>query len=232
MDRARLAEAARVSVRAGWVLACAAVLSGAGVSCGGTDSPAGAGGSAPVACGRPFAGDPALPVELQLTYRGADGQVHALGDHGSVPLVTPPQGGKVLFVGVRARNVSPCNVELVGALRDPASAQVTIDGRSGLTLVQEADGWLASDNGAIANFANISACPNQWSSVDVFDKDYSLSVTLTTKGPTKAGDASSAVSRRAETVITVKPSCDGDVSGALACTCICKAGYSLGQVCE
>lgn len=236
MDRESVEE--EEGVRSALRLCCAtlalalAVLS-SGIGCSpDSDGAAGAGGSSASTCTREFVGDPSKPLEFEITYRGNDGLVHALAEGGRVPLVTPPQGGKVLFVGVRARNLSPCGVELVGALRDPTTAKVTIDGRSGLTLADDGGGWVASDNGAIANFANISACPNQWASVDIFDKPFSLAVTLTTTGPTKLGDDTTIEKRKKEVVITVTPDCDGDTSGATACTCVCKAGYSLGQVCN
>ncbi|MGH7270570.1 MAG: hypothetical protein ACREJ3_09080, partial [Polyangiaceae bacterium] len=151
----------------------------------------------------------------------ADGSVAPLSDGGTVSLLAPPQGGRVIYVGVRATNVDGCGLQLKGALRDEASGKVTVDMRT-INLIPESGGWAASGTASVpvaANFANVAACPNEWSSADVFGRSYQLEVTIQDReGRTLTKD------------IQVTPECS-DPPGVTDCACICKAGYVLGESC-
>lgn len=170
-------------------------------------------------------GDLDAPIQLELTHRGLDGAAHPLEDGAADPpaldIVTPPQGGRVLFVGVRATNIDPCAVELSGALRDLGTSQLTVDSRT-VNLQPTGDGWAGSVDADIATFANVGVCPNQWSSRDVFDQDYTLEVNVAER---KSG-------RTAKKEITVHPLCsEADPGAAAECLCICRQGYELGEPC-
>jgi hypothetical protein len=169
-------------------------------------------------CILPYVGDKNAPMEMDVIALGVGGKLATLSDGSDISLIFPPQGGRVVFAGVRARNVNPCGVRLAGAIRDPLSKQVRIDNRI-LNLQVTADGYAQSDPGDISAFSNIASCPNQWSAQDMMDLPYELTVTLTDTDDKKVTK-----------VLQVIPRCDepGEIDG---CRCICAADYVLGMVC-
>src|SRR5262249_28853507 len=139
-----------------------------------------------------------------------------------------PQGGRVGFVGVRAINIDGCALQIIGALRDPTTKQVRLDGRT-VNLRKEPDGWGTTGRGSSTNIedsdeigddSNIPLCPNQWAEQDVFDVPFELEVVVT--------------DRRKKTVSTkmmVTPRCSEPGTKETACRCLCKKGYVLGNSC-
>lgn len=172
----------------------------------------------PGACKLPYVGDPNSPMEMDIIALGINGKIAVLEEGSDITLMFPPQGGRVVFAGVRARNVNPCGVRIAGALRDPLSKQVSIDNRI-VNLKVVAEGYAQSDPGDISSFANVSSCPNQWSGQDLMDVSYELTVSLTDNGDKKVTK-----------VLPVTPRCDepGQVGG---CRCQCDANYVLGMEC-
>src|SRR5687767_11515180 len=69
-------------------------------------------------------GDLTQPIELEIIHRGINGGVNTTTSSGAVPLILPPQGGKVMLVGVRAKNLDGCPLTLTGALRDQCTGEV------------------------------------------------------------------------------------------------------------
>ena len=63
---------------------------------------------------------------MDFEFVGVDNDYDAvpLADGGPLAILQPPQGGRVVFVGVRATNVDGCGLQLTGALRDETSRQV------------------------------------------------------------------------------------------------------------
>lgn len=171
------------------------------------------------ACTLPYVGDPDAPMEMDVIALGINGKLSTLGEGSDITLMFPPQGGRVIFAGVRARNVNPCAVTIAGALRDPMSKQVRIDNRI-VNLQVTSDGYGQSDPADISTFSNIALCPNQWSEQDLMDVPYELTVSLTDKDE-----------RKVKKVFRVTPRCDepGEISG---CRCQCDADYILGMVCS
>jgi hypothetical protein len=171
-----------------------------------------------------FLGDPASPPALDLLVLRADDTVAPLADGDHVPMLFPPQGGRVIFVGVRVTNVDACGLQLTGALRDEATRQVSLDSRT-VDLVPTGDGYGASAAGsepvtaAIASFANVPTCPNQWASTDIFGHEFGLEVSIKDRG-----------GRTMTKAIHVTPEC-GEPENLGECLCICAAGYVLGQMC-
>ena len=114
----------------------------------------------------------------------------------------PPQGGQVIFVGIRATNVDGCALQLTGALRDLATQEVRVDSRT-VDLIPRGDGWGVSgmrDIGlGVANFANVPVCPNEWSSTNIYGTVYGLEVTAQDRGgarsPRRSTSRPSAASR-------------------------------------
>jgi hypothetical protein len=175
-------------------------------------------------CAAGFLGDGGAPdFEIQVVL--ADGTIATIQDGATVPLLHPPQGGRVLFAGIRATNVDGCALLLLGALRDHGSSKVMLDQRS-INLVSTGDGWGASaastqsTTGAISSFSNIPACPNQWSTTDLYGQPYGLEMTIQDRAK-----------RTLTKKIQVIPECAQPENRA-ECLCICKAGYSLDSACD
>jgi hypothetical protein len=118
-------------------------------------------------------------VELTLVARSADGSVADVSPGSSVPLVEPPQGGQVLFVGPRARNLDGCSLTVQASIADPTSGAVLGADERIVDLSVAADGWGAPPSGApISSFANIPLCPSG-ASHEVDGASWLLVVTVT-----------------------------------------------------
>ena len=171
-------------------------------------------------CQLGFVGDKTAQPSIEIIYLYADGTVRPAAEGGEAPLIEPPQGGRVIFAGIRARNVDACAATLSGALRDTQSNRVMLDQRT-TNLVAQDGGTAGSTGDEASTFANVPVCPNQWSARDVFDLEYQLEITLTDRG-----------GRRAMKTRKVRPFCSEPEASKLAeCRCICKLGYVLGEPC-
>ncbi len=192
-------------------------------ACGG----GGGGPDAPVRCSG-FFGVADAGVELQVVYLDADDHLQVAADGARVPLRLPPQGGRVIFAGVRARNLDTCAIDVVAAIRDLPTvgpdgglgAVVGLEGRPINLMVPDGGVWAEpTDPTQISSYANIAVCPNQRSTRNLYDVPYELSVSLTDH----AG-------RQAATTITVTPYC-GEPTNVADCLCKCREGYMLGDLC-
>lgn len=190
-------------MRALTFIALAAIAAG----CGGDDAP-------PVEC---TIGDPAQPIELTLLAQDGQTTAHLQTPMTAVPLVFPDQGGEVLLIGARARNLDACSATMTTSLRDPCSGEVvTVDVRPVL-LEATADGWAEPRATAQSQWANLAVCPNAGATRDLQGQSYELRVVLATDD-----------GRSAEASMTVVPTCDADDT---TCLCQCQAGYNLGDEC-
>lgn len=198
----------------------AAFLLAGAIGCGPGEETTSASSSGTVAqCTLGFLGDPAREPELELISLRADYSSTSIADGSSVALMFPPQGGRVIFAGVRATNVDACEVTLGGSLRDPQNDKICFDERT-VNLEPSGDGWGASVDSDISTFSNIPVCPNQWSASNAFESEYDLTVKLRDKGD-----------RVIEKTVRVVPFC-AEPENEEQCRCICKQGYVLGETCE
>jgi hypothetical protein len=96
---------------------------------------------------------------MEIVYRDVENRMQPCVEGGEVPLIEPPQGGKVLVVGVRAKNLN-CNVEVVASLRDECTgALLARDGRP-LRLRPTGDGWGEPEfPDSLTSYSNLPACP-------------------------------------------------------------------------
>lgn len=168
-------------------------------------------------------GDTSQPIELEITYRDASGNIEAMTDGARVPLVQPPQGGKVIFASVRAKNLDTCQViQIIGSVRDGSGAGdliIGLDGRP-LDLVAGEDGWaVPREPLQISSYANIPVCPNHASSRDIYEQEYYLTVSVR-----------DGADRRGSKTLRVVPFC-GEAEYRATCLCTCAKGYELGSVC-
>lgn len=163
--------------------------------------------------------------EIALVYRDLDGAVRDLEDGGEVPLIVPPQGGRVVFVGVRARHVDLCALNLFVAVHDPCSASDespgAVVGREGRRVILEPgpDGFAwPKDPSFNDNYAHVPMCPNFRSSRDIDDEPYLVRVRL----------SESAGTRSAVGEARVVPVCAPDDD---TCRCTCDRDHVLGGEC-
>lgn len=201
------------------VTACGAPAAGP-VDARSSDAP----GDAPIDAddsdgGDPFAcvatiGDLAAPPELIAIRSGSPDGV-ALTDGAVVPMMAPPQGGIILLVGVRARNVDGCALQLTAALRDPGTNQVIALETRPAQLRIGGDGWGVPVEVQFVSMANLAVCPAAAATRDVFDQPWRLELTIDDRG------------RQATTAVTITPSC-ADVSPMWDCPCQCAADYQPG----
>lgn len=176
------------------------------------------------ACSSPdrcAAGDPAQPLEVRVVVLGAGLVPAAASDGARVALMKPPQGGRVVYAGVEARNFDACMpANLVGAVRDMATHAVYgLEGRP-VVLAAGGDGWAAAEEQQPSSYANIAVCPNQRSSRDIDEERYELYLKLT-----------DGAGRSVETTVDVVPFC-AEPDNLDECKCICKTGYVLGSSCD
>ncbi len=165
-------------------------------------------------------GDRGLPMELlAMTWDARAGEPVDLVDGGEVVLRRPIQGGKVIYVGVRARNVDGCGVQLTGALRDATSREVIALEQRPVRLVARADGWAVPATPLEQSLANVAACPNADAEVDLDGNRWELELRLE---ELQGG-------RRATLNLMVRPRCPADE--AFECACECDSDFQIGGEC-
>ena len=167
-----------------------------------------------------FLGDPAKDPEIEIIALGADGKSSKVEDGSEVAMILPPDGGRIIYAGVRMTNLDPCNFKLSGTLRDPQSGALRVDTRTLWRVVEEGNGWGRSDDEDLSSFASVPVCPNQWSVTDLYSATYELTMTVTDRG-----------GRTATKTAKVKPAC-AEPDFEAHCLCICKAGHVLGETCS
>jgi hypothetical protein len=170
-------------------------------------------------CSNVVIGDPGQPIQAVLAV--SDGTSTAtidVTDGAAVPLVTPPQGGKVTYTTARVRNLDSCGVSFKGRYRDPATGvEIGFDGRTA-DLVIGADGWGRVDPTANAAFTNIPACPD-YGPQDVQGRTLLLELVVTDRSGRTV-----TVSHR------VVPTCmQADATERALCICTCSANFSPGR---
>lgn len=193
-----------------------------GVLLGGCPEPTppgdGGGGGGPPGCELTYLGDSVAEIEMELVFSGGDAADHPLTDGAVIDLVLPPQGGRVLFVGVRATNLDPCEAELSGVLRDLDTQQVRFDTRT-VNLTPDGSGWGRSASGDLSSYANIPVCHNTWLEKDAYENDFELEVNLKDRE-----------GKTAQVKLMVRPTCS-EPAVYDECRCICRGGYVLGEMC-
>lgn len=164
-------------------------------------------------------GDLAKAPEIEIVFRDEAGSVHSATPGGDIPLIQPPQGGKVLFVAVRAQNVDGCALKISASLRDPCSGTLVSLERRPINLVATAGGYgEPARPDTIDNFSNLPACPRAGTSKDVVGQRHLLRVTV----EDRAG-------KTAEASVEVVPRCAE--STRVLCECECRSDYVLGESC-
>lgn len=173
----------------------------------------------PDPCKLGYLGEEGADIQLEVIALDSSDVARPVSDGDEVDIIMPPQGGRVIFLGARATNLSACGVKLSGSLRDTGSGRVMVESRT-VNLRPTGDGWGASVDADISTFANVGVCPNNWSGRNIFDEDHEIVVQVTDRD-----------GRMAEQVRQVRPACN-EPELEVECRCVCKHGYILGEACE
>jgi hypothetical protein len=199
---ASITRARRVPIRRG-LLALAMMVAGCGDDGGPTPCPI---------------GDRSQPIELAIVVSdGVTLRDFTSGD--AVPLRRPLQGGQAIMIGVRARNVDGCRVNLTTTLRDPrTNRSLGLDVRP-VRLDPGADGWAHPSEPFFQSIGSTPACPNAAGDVDIHGNPWTVELRLDEDG-----------GRTATVFATVLPYCD-EQSPKDECECECDADYELGASC-
>jgi hypothetical protein len=157
-----------------------------------------------------FIGSESIATEMTIVARTVEGSAMAVVEGGPIPVLGAPQGGDVMFAGVRARNLNGCGVNVTAALRDEGTDRIIgLDGRP-VNLTPGPDGWgMPSDPIGLSDWANIPVCPSAAATRSVVGSAYLLQFTLTDQG-----------GRTAQASLHVIPFC-GDPQTAGYCTTLC-----------
>jgi hypothetical protein len=202
-------------------LAALALLASPLVGCGndgGGETSSGTSSNPPSGCKLGFLGDASAPVDMRVVALTAGGQLVDLVEGGTIDMILPPQGGRVVFVGAVLTNIEACYVELSGAMRDNVTNQVRVDQRT--TNLSPIDGGFGGPVAAdISTFSNIPLCPNQWASSAVYGTSFELTVSVIDRD-----------GRSASQSLQVTPSCAEPMFEA-ECSCQCQQDYMLGEAC-
>jgi hypothetical protein len=122
-------------------------------------------------------GDLAQPIEIVTVVRTPDGHTEEVHSGGAIPLIEPPQGGQVVFVGVRARNLDGCGVVITATLRDPCTNDVIGLEARPVDLTASPSGWGEPSAPAdIGSFANVPVCPSSAATRGLDGQRYLLEV--------------------------------------------------------
>jgi hypothetical protein len=135
-----------------------------------------------------------------------------------IDLVFPPQGGFVLFVGGRVRNLTDGNVEMRARMIDPGSQAVIAENTRVVTMKRDAadaTSWIP-DLRSYQNVPNVTMCPST-STTDLFDVPLTLEVTVTEQASGHVGTA----------MLASVPSCrQTDAKQLALCKCECAGNWT------
>lgn len=159
-------------------------------------------------------GDLSLPAEIQIIHQDANGSVFETQPMAQVPLTPPPQGGWIVLLGVRAKNIDGCQATLTTALVDACDNQVIQIDRRPTHLEAGADGWGQS---SATTFGNLPVCPQVTATRDLYNVPYIVKVSV-----------EDADGQKASASLTVVPTCPTDDP---SCACECDRDYVVGNEC-
>lgn len=204
----------------------AVAWSGAACESGPPDGGEPDGGTPIVEC---FYGDEGAAPVGELVFLDEDSQLQTLEPGQAVPTLLPPQGGKVILVGARVRNMDLCSLQANGGVFDDCQRPARIIGREGrgLRMVENDVIGFAEplDPTTLTNYVNIPLCGNFSSSRDIDGEPYRVEIRLSDRA-------------RRSLVLSadITPFCAG-VPGAddgvfAQCECECDADYAFDRTCD
>jgi hypothetical protein len=182
-----------------------AVLATAALGCGGEDPPQ----TKPCPIG-----DMSAAPELQIVHLDAQNTVITTQPMQVVPLLQPPQGGWIVLLGARARNIDGCRLTLTTVLIDGCNGEILDLDQRPTVLVEGSDGWGVS---SATTFGNLPVCPHLTAARDQHNAPYRMQVVI------EDDDG-----RKATSELTLVPACPPNTP---LCTCQCARDYVIGAEC-
>jgi hypothetical protein len=159
-------------------------------------------------------GDMSAAPEVEIMHLDGQSAVVHTQAMAEVPLLAPPQGGWIVLLGAKARNIDGCRLTLKTVLVDACNDQILqIDSRP-TKLEVGSDGWGVS---SATTFGNLPVCPQLTAERDLHDAPYRVQVILE-DGDGKKGQAD----------MTIVPVCPANTP---LCTCQCGRDYVIGTDC-
>ena len=129
---------------------------------------------------------------------------------GDVVSIRPPdQGGYVVYLGARARNVHGLTAKITAAVRDPSSPRVISLEQRPVRLIG-GDGFAVPES-RYQDLANVPVCSTVEGPADFDGSMWRLEVQL-----------SDADGRQAEVHVLIRPECDEQID-PFGCACACDA---------
>ncbi len=159
-------------------------------------------------------GDLSAPAEAELFFLDPNNEVIALTATAEVPLMIPPQGGWIVLVGVRARNLDGCSSTLTTALVDNDNGQILKVDQRQTELEPDGSGWGVSRASTVGN---LQVCPQLTATRDLHGLPYVISAVV-----------EDADGHKATTQMTITPTCP---PGEPRCQCECARDYNIGDEC-
>ncbi len=174
-----------------------------------------------------FFGDESAEPEGELVFMDENFTMQDLVPGGPVPAILPPQGGKVILVGARVRNMDLCSLQANGGVFDDCQQPSRIIGREGrgIAMVENAAIGFGEpkDPDTLNNYVNIPLCGNFSSSRDIDGEPYRVELRFSDRA-------------RRSLVLTadITPFCAGTPGDGIfeQCECECDADYSFERACE
>lgn len=203
-------------------------LSLAATACDRDDGAPDSGPPDPCATGDTFIGDPSRDPEIEVGEISYDGTFRTIEAGATLSLFTPPQGGKIVLVGARVRNMDGCGAVLTARLRDPTAEGEPVAVHEGRTVrfveLPDRPGWGEVPTGpsaftVLAAGSNLPTCHN-YEDRDMDGCDWILDVTVDDRAQ-----------RAARATFPVSITCPDDDPGAerederLECECECAARF-------
>src|SRR5262249_48132855 len=128
--------------------------------------------------------------ELEIVHHDSNGMMVVTEEDAAIPLSSGPQGGEIIFIGARARNLDVCNLTISVALRDSCDNHIEALDQRPETLEPQSDGWaIPAFPEQPTNYSALPVCPKAGQKHDIQGYRYLLHVTV--KDPSgKSAEAS------------------------------------------
>jgi hypothetical protein len=171
-----------------------------------------------IGCGGPSNTGP--PIEVIPAMYHVDQTLIDVRDGDTISLEFPPQGGHVLFVGARLRNLDDALVTLRARLRSAVDNSIVGEEARTIEFLPSEDATLRiPDLRSYSNVCNVPMCPS-YTEHDLYDQPFLLEVEATELSTERTGTAQR----------MVVPSClQADATLRASCQCECQANYVLGK---
>lgn len=167
-----------------------------------------------------FVGDPNQQAAIEMVTLDQASQVSGVENGSALALLKPPQGGKIVLVGARLRNVCAGPIQVGGAAIDLCTGRVVgLESRTVSYVATDAGVAEVRDPTQISSYANVALCPNNVAERGINDEPYKVTVTI-----------KDSLGRVAEKTVMATPVC-AEPQNEAECRCTCRAGYMNGDTC-